>query len=76
MNTADLDIVYFVKEWPTNEELHYSLRSVAKNMPHKRVWIFGGHPKGVIPDVYIKVKKLKEFKHIDEKPMTDEELPF
>lgn len=27
-------------------------------------------------DVYIKVKKLKEFKHIDEKPMTDEELPF
>lgn len=55
MDTEGLDIVYFVKDTPTNEELRYSLRSVAKNMPHKRVWIFGGHPKGIIPDVHIKV---------------------
>ena len=42
MDTKDLDIVYFVKDTPTNEELRISLRSVAKNMPHKRVWVFGG----------------------------------
>lgn len=55
MDTAELDIVYFVKDSPTNEELRISLRSVAKNMPHKRVWIFGGHPKGIVPDIHIKV---------------------
>ena len=57
MDTAELDIAYFVKDTPTNEELRISLRSVAKNMPHRRVWIFGGHPKGIVPDVYIKVNQ-------------------
>ena len=57
MNTADLDIVYFVKEWPTNEELRLSLRSVCANMAHKRVWIFGGCPKNICPDIYVKAKQ-------------------
>lgn len=57
MDTKDLDIVYFVKEWPTNEELRFSLRSVAKNMPHKRVWIFGGCPRGISPNIRVKVKQ-------------------
>lgn len=55
MDTADLDIIYFVKESPHNEELRYSLRSVDANMPHKRVWIFGGCPLNIVPDVRVKV---------------------
>ena len=57
MDTAKLDIVYFVKESPSNEELRISLRSVAQNMPHKRVWIFGGCPRGITPDIRVKVKQ-------------------
>lgn len=58
MNTADLDIVYFVKDgFFKNEELRYSLRSVAKNMPHRKVWIFGGAPVNILPDVRIKTKQ-------------------
>lgn len=58
MNTKDLDIVYFVKDgFFKNEELRYSLRSVAKNMPHRKVWIFGGAPVNILPDVRIKVKQ-------------------
>lgn len=55
MDTKDLDIVYFVKEGLHNEELRYSLRSVDANMPHKRVWIFGGCPLNVVPDIRVKV---------------------
>ena len=35
------DIVYFVKDTDTNEELRYSLRSLA-NFPHGKVWFYGG----------------------------------
>lgn len=62
MNIANLDIVYFVKDTPRNEELRYSLRSVAKNMPHRRIWIFGGLPKNILPDVYVKVNQCGETK--------------
>lgn len=55
MDTKDLDIVYFVKDGTRNEELRYSLRSVSMNMPHKRVWIFGGCPLNIVPDVRVKV---------------------
>lgn len=55
MNTASLDIVYFVKDSLHNEELRYSLRSVDMNMPYKRVWIFGGCPKSITPDVRVRV---------------------
>lgn len=55
MYTKDLDIVYFVKDGAHNEELRYSLRSVDANMPHKRVWIFGGCPINIVPDVRVRV---------------------
>lgn len=55
MDTKDLDIVYFVKDGTMNEELRYSIRSVAMNMPHKRVWIFGGCPQNIVPDVRVRV---------------------
>ncbi len=41
------DIVYFVRDGDYNEELRFSLRSVAKNVPHKRIWIVGYTPKWV-----------------------------
>ena len=58
MNTAELDIVYFVKDGMRNEELRYSLRSVCQNMPHKRVWIFGGCPLNIVPDVRVRVSQV------------------
>lgn len=55
MDAKDLDIVYFVKDGTKNEELRYSLRSVCQNMPFKRIWVFGGCPQNIVPDVRIRV---------------------
>ena len=56
MNTTKMDIVYFVKDGTHNEEFRHSLRSVCKNMPnHGRIWVFGGCPKNIVPDVRIRV---------------------
>jgi hypothetical protein len=38
-----VDAVYICREGD-NEELRYSLRSVAANMPHENVWVVGGKP--------------------------------
>ena len=57
METKNLDVVYFVKDGISNEELRYSIRSVCKNMPFNRIWIFGGCPKNIVPDVRIRVKQ-------------------
>lgn len=54
ISTKELDIVYFVRDGLVNEELRYSLRSL-QNMPHNRVWIFGGCPPSIVPDVRIRV---------------------
>lgn len=62
MDTAKLDIIYFVKDGLHNEELRYSLRSVDANMPHKRVWIFGGCPANIIPDVRVRVDQVGKTK--------------
>lgn len=62
MDTKGLDIVYFVKDGTRNEELRYSLRSVSMNMPHKRVWIFGGCPLNIVPDVRVKVAQTGQTK--------------
>ena len=62
MDTAELDIVYFVKDKPRNEELRYSLRSVDANMPYKRVWIFGGCPTNIVPDVRVRVDQVGKTK--------------
>lgn len=55
MNTKELDVVYFVKDGHRNEELRYSLRSVCKNMKYNRVWIFGGCPRNITPDIHVRV---------------------
>lgn len=62
MDTTDLDIVYFVKDRMYNEELRYSLRSVDVNMPHKRVWIFGGCPINIVPDIRVRVDQVGKTK--------------
>ena len=50
------DVVYFVKESKTNEELRYSLRSL-KNFPHRKVWFYGGCPEGLKPDHHVYVEQ-------------------
>ena len=55
------DIVYFVKDSKSNEELRYSLRSL-KNFPHRKVWFYGGCPDGLRPDEHVKVVQDKENK--------------
>lgn len=55
METSELDIVYFVKHGIINEEFRYSLRSVCQNMPHRRVWVFGGCPRDIVPDMRVRV---------------------
>lgn len=55
------DIVYFVKPEATNEELRYSLRSLA-NFPHGKVWFYGYCPKYLKPDKYIPVLQNKDNK--------------
>lgn len=57
MGTAELDIVYFIKNTPHNEEFRYSLRSVCQNMPFNRVWVFGGCPQKIVPDVRVRVEQ-------------------
>ena len=49
----DNDVVYIVKNAPTNEELRYSLRSVDANFPHKQVWIYGNKPEYIKPDKFV-----------------------
>lgn len=43
----DSDVVYIVREGDDNEELRYSLRSVAANLPHRNVVIAGYIPTWV-----------------------------
>lgn len=52
--TKNLDVVYFVREGD-NEELRYSLRSVERNLPHRKVWIIGGKPEDINPDEFIRI---------------------
>lgn len=49
------DIVYILKNDIDTDEIKYSLRSVEKNFPCRKVWIYGGKPKGIEPDEYVEV---------------------
>jgi len=40
----EMDVVYLCRSGP-NEELRYSIRSVEKNMPHRRIWVIGQAPE-------------------------------
>ena len=57
-----MDIVYFVKECETNEELKYSLRSIEKNFTFDKVWFVGGCPIDLVPDGHIKVRQIQPTK--------------
>lgn len=46
----NMDIVYVLKDAAYNEELRYSLRSVDRNFPHKRVLFYGAKPTGLKAD--------------------------
>lgn len=51
-NLKSCDIVYLVKNTEYNGELRYSLRSVCKNFPHRKIWFVGSMPKGIKPDYF------------------------
>lgn len=51
------DIVYVLKNDIESEEIRYSLRSVDQNFPHRKVFFFGGKPKGLEPDVMVEFKQ-------------------
>ena len=46
------DVIYILRDG-FNPELKYSLRSVEKNFPHKRVVFYGGKPKDIMPDLFV-----------------------
>ena len=50
------DIIYFLRDGD-NEELRYSLRSVAAHFPHDRVIFYGGCPNGFTPDIHIRIEQ-------------------
>lgn len=53
-----MDVVYVVRPGDDNEELRYSLRSIAAHLPHGRVWIAGHRPAWVSDQVgYIEVSQ-------------------
>ena len=56
------DIVYLVKDGPKNEELRYSLRSVEKNFPCRKVWFYGGGPGYLAPDERVHLAQKKDTK--------------
>lgn len=49
-----MDIVYFYKATNDDAEITYSLRSVEKNFPGHKVWIYGDKPRNIEPDVYVR----------------------
>lgn len=40
----DMDVVYICRSGP-NEELRYSVRSVEKHLPHRKIWVVGQKPE-------------------------------
>ena len=56
------DIVYILKPELDTEELIYSVRSVVKNFPYRKIWFVGGKPDRITPDVMIPHKQTGEDK--------------
>lgn len=51
----DHDIVYILKNNYVSDELKYSLRSVCKNFPYRKIWFYGGKPDRIQPDEMVEV---------------------
>lgn len=58
MITEHLDVVYFVSAFPRND-LRYSIRSVAKNLKFRKLWIYGGKKYDIKPDGYVRIMNQK-----------------
>lgn len=58
MQTKDLDVVYFVSAFPKGDLL-YSIRSVAKNLQFRHLWIYGGKRTNIKPDKYVRIMNQK-----------------
>lgn len=65
MKLTDTDIVYIVKRSEDNEELRYSLRSVAQNFPRRQIFIAGYKPSWVTNVRYIPMTQRSHNKHIN-----------
>ena len=48
-----IDVVYVLKPDIETDELKYSLRSVEKNFPCRKVWFVGAKPEGLTPDAML-----------------------
>lgn len=59
----DMDIVIPVREGEDNESLRYCLRSIAANMPHRKIIIAGFKPSWVTGVHYVAVKTLEQNKY-------------
>ena len=55
-----MDFVYIVKKDEHNDDLRYSLRSIAKFYPKNRVWIVGYKPSWIQNVNYIPVKQTQD----------------
>ena len=64
MKLKACDIVYLVKNTEYNGELRYSLRSVCKNFPHRKIWFVGSMPNGIKPDYF---QPVEQSRHKDDK---------
>jgi hypothetical protein len=58
-----MDLCYVLKAEERNDELRYSLRSVAANLPGATVWITGYKPSWVTGVEHIDIKQLSSQKH-------------
>lgn len=54
---ADRDVVFMVRNGRQYEELRYALRSIAANLPHGRVWVYGGEPRWLAGATHIPVRQ-------------------
>lgn len=65
MELDKMDIVYIVRPGEINEELKYSLRTVAANVPHRRVVIAGYKPSWIKGVLYIPVDQRHPSKYLN-----------
>ena len=54
------DLLYVVRPGDDNEELRWSLRSVAQNLPHRKVWIAGHCPEWVTGVIRLELPPLAD----------------
>ena len=65
------DIVYVLKDAAYDDELKYSLRSVEKNFPCRRVWFYGGSVTGFVPDKQVVVPQNRKRKYDNVRAMLE-----